>query len=226
VSLLDTFNAAIGSSAITLGTRVLGVVGAVGSALSIPVLSVIGGITVQTTIDEDYEDSLEITEHPVEVGAAVTDHSFKRPMNVLLRCGWSNASISSTLGAVASSQFTGGAMLASDFVSGIYSQLLALQETRQPFILSTGLRTYVSMLLENIRVRRDQETANILAVEAEFHQLILASTQSATLPPQQNQANPAGTAEQRNAGTVSPLISVLPPQAGGALPPLQWTTTQ
>jgi hypothetical protein len=226
VSLLDQFNAAISSSAITIGTQALGVVGFLGSALglSLPVLSNIGGITVQTTLDEDYEDSLEITEHPVEVGAAITDHSFKRPMNVLLRCGWSNASIASALGTVASSQFSGGSMLASDFVSGVYSQLLALQESRQPFVLSTGLRTYASMLLESIRVRRDPGTANILAVEAEFHQLILASTQSATLPAQANQANPASTAEQQNAGTVSPLIAISP--QGGAFPSTQWTTTQ
>src|SRR5580700_5469148 len=48
-------------------------------------------ITVDTTIEETYEDLLEITEHPVQVGAQIADHSFKRPMEVRLRCGWSDS---------------------------------------------------------------------------------------------------------------------------------------
>src|SRR5581483_11884310 len=58
----------------------------------------IGSIQVDTTLEERYEDSLEITEHPVEAGAQITDHSFKRPMELVLTCGCSDSSVSGLLG--------------------------------------------------------------------------------------------------------------------------------
>ncbi|MGN5479530.1 phage baseplate protein [Cupriavidus basilensis] len=38
----------------------------------------IGDIEISATVEETYEDELQITEHPVEKGAQVTDHAFKR----------------------------------------------------------------------------------------------------------------------------------------------------
>lgn len=206
------------------------------SALLIPQSSVIGGITVDTTIEEQYDDSLEVTEHPVEVGAQITDHSFKRPMELVLRCGWSDSSSNALAGAISnvlgggavggalggtlssSGTFTGGSMSASDYVAGIYSQLLQLQESRQTFSVSCGLRNYDTMLMPGLRVRRDQTTQAILSVEASLRQAILVSTTSATLPPQANQANPASTAELMNVGNQSTQPSATP-SPGGALPP-------
>jgi hypothetical protein len=205
----------------------------VGRFISLPVLTNIGGIQVDTTIEEAYEDRLEITEHPVEAGAQITDHSFKRPMEVRLRCGWSDSSLYATLGAVVNfatglttgggggGSFTGGGMSASDYVAGIYSQLLQLQEGRQPFTVFTGLRIYTDMLLTSIRVRRDNTTRYALMVEAELRQVIIVDTQTATLPPQANQANPASTAETVNAGTQS--LQPGSPGNGGSLPADQWT---
>jgi hypothetical protein len=214
--------------------------------------SQIGGIQVDTTLEESYEDSLEITEHPVEAGAAITDHSFKRPMELVLTCGWSDSSASGALGLVSgliatqspaaagilgiasgisslltnpgagsSGSFTGGAMAASDYVAGIYSNLLQLQESRQAISVTSGLRVYDSMLIQSLRVRRDQRTQYALNVQAILRQIIIVSTQTATLAPQANQANPASTAGLVNAGAqqlqsssaTSPLISILPPQS-------------
>lgn len=211
----------------------------------------IGGIQVDTTLEESYEDSLEITEHPVETGAAITDHSFKRPMELVLTCGWSDSSSSGALGLVSgliatqspaaagvlgiasgvasllnpgagsSGSFTGGAMAASDYVAGIYSNLLQLQESRQPISVTSGLRVYDSMLIQSLRVRRDQRTQYALNVQAVLRQIIVVSTQVATLASQANQANPASTADTVNTGAqqlqsssnVSPLSVILPPQS-------------
>jgi len=209
----------------------------------------IGGIQVDTTLEEHYEDSLEITEHPVEAGAAITDHSFKRPMELVLTCGWSDSSASGALGLVSglvatqspiaagllgvasgisslltnpgagsSGSFTGGAMAASDYVAGIYSNLLQLQESRQALSVTSGLRVYDSMLIQSLRVRRDQRTQYVLNVQAVLRQIIIVSTQTATLAPQANQANPASTADLVNTGAqqlksssnVSPLTAILP----------------
>lgn len=203
--------------------------------LSLPTLTSIGGISVDTTIEEAYEDTLEATEHPVEAGTQITDHSFKRPMEVVLRCGWSDSSIAALAGAVSniasslfglgstsqsSGSFTGGAMAASDYIAGIYSQLLQLQESRQTFALSTGMRSYDAMLLMSIRVRRDQSTRYVLLVEAVCRQMIIVSTQTATLPAASAQTFPDNTAEAVDAGSQQLLTGS--PNPGGAFPPGQW----
>ena len=182
--------------------------------LSLPTQTNIGGITVDTTIEESYEDTLEATEHPVEAGTQITDHSFKRPMEVILRCGWSDSSTNALTGIASnlinsltgntsqsSASFTGGAMAASDYIAGVYSNLLELQESRQTFELTTGMRSFDTMLLMSIRVRRDHTSRYALMVEAVCRQIIVVSTQTATLPPQSNQANPQNTAEVQSAGS-------------------------
>ena len=223
----------------------IGILGAIN--LFVQPTNKIGNITVDTTIEESYEDTLEITEHPVEAGAQITDHSFKRPMEIVFQCGWSDSSSSGLLGltsgllatvspiassvlsgaaavsnllnpsAGSSGSFSGGSMAASDYVAGIYSQLLQLQESRQPFTVTSGLRVYNSMLLQSLRVRRDQRTQYVLNVQATMRQIILVSTQTATLAPQANQANPASTAGTTNAGQQQ--LQSATPSTQGSFPP-------
>lgn len=223
------------------------------SSLFLQTSNQIGGIQVDTTLEERYEDALEITEHPVEAGAQITDHSFKRPMELVLYCGWSDSSASGALGLVSgilatqspaaagllgiasaasslfsnpgagnSGSFTGGTMAASDYVAGIYSSLLQLQESRQPISVTSGLRIYDNMLIQSLSLRRDQRTQYVINVQAVLKQVIIVSTQTATLASQANQKFPASTADLVNTGAqalksaspaVSPLLSILPPQS-------------
>ena len=39
-------------------------------------------------ISEKHSDRLEITEHPVEMGAAVADHAYRRPSEVVMQVGF------------------------------------------------------------------------------------------------------------------------------------------
>lgn len=236
----------------------IALIGPLNEILNLPLSSSIGGIQVDTTIEEFYEDALEVTEHPVQRGAQIADHSFKRPMELVLSCGWSNSSSSGFLGsfgqaalsavspalsglvgtaagisnlfnptAGTTGSFSGGAMAASDYVAGIYSQLLQMQEARQPVAVVSGLRSYNQMLISSLRVRRDERTRFALLVHAFLREVILVNTQATTLAAQTNQANPASTADLVNAGpqqlqqqsAVSPLIAILPPVQGitGAL---------
>jgi hypothetical protein len=38
-------------------------------------------------VSEKHSDTLEITEHPVETGAAISDHAYKRPSEVVMEVG-------------------------------------------------------------------------------------------------------------------------------------------
>jgi hypothetical protein len=183
--------------------------------LALPKSVKIGDIEAQTALEEIHHDSLQITQHPVESGASITDHSFARQAELLLTVGWSNSNLKAILGAIESA-FTGGTMSKADYVTGVYSQLLALQKSRVPATITTGLRIYDNMLISGLTVKRDQRTSQILLVEASFLEVIIVSTRSTSLPAKENQADPAGTAEVQNSGTKQ--IVSRTPSPGSALP--------
>ncbi|AUO22526.1 phage baseplate protein [Pseudomonas sp. NC02] len=179
----------------------------------------IGSIVAHVTMEEVATDELQITEHPVELGANVTDHAFKKPADLVIRCGWSNASLGGVLNGVKGlvSALTGGDAFGSDYVSGVYNQLLALQESRIPFDVSTGKRLYTNMLMRSLSQTTDEKSEYTLMVTAVFKQVLIVQTQATTLPPKDDQAQPESTAETADAGTKQAVVGV--PAPGGWQPP-------
>jgi len=174
----------------------------------------IGGIDIHATVEEIYIDTLQTTMHPVEFGAQITDHSFRRPSEIILRCGWSNSSTDALLGVIAS--LFSGELSASDYVSGVYSRLLALQESRQLFSITTSKRQYRNMLISALQVRVDEKTSDVLFCTATCREILIAYTQATTLPPKENQLTPAQTAAMENSGTKQALPAT--PSPGGSAP--------
>jgi len=145
------------------------------------------------TLEEQHHDELVITDHPVEQGAAISDHAYKKPAEVTLTLAWSNSSLS----AVTSLQFGNY----SDFV---YKNLLTLQASRTPFDLSTGKRKYKNMLIQALSVRTDEKTENSLIATVHCREVIIVQTTTTTLQPAANQSNPQKTAATANTGTKQP----------------------
>jgi hypothetical protein len=139
-------------------------------------------------IEESHEDSLEITEHPVEQGAAVNDHAFKKPETVTIRAG------------VSDSNASGNDKAAREF----YDKLLDLQKAREPFDIVTGKRLYKNMLLESISVVTDADTEHCLVFTAECREVILVRTQVTTVPPRKNHAKAGKTGATEDKGQKQP----------------------
>lgn len=165
----------------------------------------------QAVVQEKHHDRLAITEHPVEVGAVIADHAYKLPARVMIRCVWSNspqtggifskavgiaaAAAGRTVGtaigvAAAASSTLGGIGAIESALSGnaqnqakeIYLKLLALQNSRVPFDVYTGKRSYSDMLIEDLSVDTTRETENVLAVVIDCHQIIMVETQTIVVP--------------------------------------------
>lgn len=145
-----------------------------------------GGIIPDVVIEEVYRDGLIITDHPVERGAAITDHAFLRPRTLEMRCGWSN----STAGA-------------EGYIDAIYEALIQLQQIREPFDVFTPRRAYRNMLLADIQVSRDERTNSVLACSVSLREVILTQTQSAGAN-SGSQAMPEKTASPTDTGTRQP----------------------
>lgn len=176
----------------------------------------IGDVAIQATIEEVYHDELQITEHPVEIGAEIADHAYKRQPEVVIKCGWSNADYAALLGA-AQAIFSSGTLPTADYVNTVYSQLLALQESRVPFDVVTSRRQYTSMLLQGLTVINDAKTSGALMVTATCRQVLIANTRATSLPPNEDQATPASTAETADTGVKSAMPAT--PAPGGSVPP-------
>lgn len=179
----------------------------------------VGPIEAHVTLEEIGVDELQITEHPVELGANINDHAFKRPSELVIRCGWSNSSLDALLGAVDGllTALSGGDAFGSDYVSGVYNQLLALQQSRSPFSVATGKRIYQNMLMRSLHTTTDDKTENVLMVTMVCREILIVHTRATTLPPRDQQAEPQDTAETTNRGTQQTATAY--PAPGGSFNP-------
>jgi len=147
----------------------------------------IGPFIAQVTVEEKHVDELQTTDHPVEYGAAITDHAFKRPAQLSIRCGYSNSSPA--------------AFANPNYVQQIYQQFLALQESRLPFAVITGKRFYTDMLMVSLRTDTDERTENMIAFTVDCKQIILVSTQTTIVPPADQLQAPSINGATQNNGT-------------------------
>ncbi|MCW1832036.1 hypothetical protein OLZ33_08480 [Pantoea ananatis] len=180
----------------------------------------IGIIVPSVVVSEKHSDRLEITEHPVEVGASVSDHAYKRPSEVVMQVGFAG----------------GGSLL--DFASNltatsllgispreVYEQLLKLQSDRMPFDVVTGKRLYSNMLLQNLEVTTDRFTENVLSATLTLREIIITSTQSIQVADKSDMKAGASTSAVTNTGSKTPQpvnVSIL--KSSGALDGLKGTT--
>lgn len=159
----------------------------------------IGPIVADATVAEQHDDQLTITEHPVEQGAAITDHAFKQPARIRIIAGFSNSSPNAGFSA--------------DYVNQIYQQLLQLQADRELLDVYTARRNYQDMLIEGLSLTTDQDTENSMIISVSLRQLILVQTQTVDVPPNDVQKSPQKTGSVQDTG-VKQATPVTNPPAG------------
>jgi len=196
--------------------RALAVLGATVTAANGEQLAVDIPYQAQVTVRERHRDELEITRHPVEFGASITDHAFKRPAEVIIQCGWSNSPSPSVAGKVASATEPSALIpwrKGGDFISNVYEALLKLQASRDPFVVYTGKRVYQNMLFASLDVETDETTENALMVTARLQEIIIAQVTVTEIPRNAVQGKlgggtgPAsGTSTVANTGVQAPTI--------------------
>lgn len=119
----------------------------------------ISSIIPDVVIEELHHDPAVITQHPVETGTPVADHMFFMPETVEMRPAWSDSS----------------PWAAPGYSIAAYQELVALQQTRQPFTLITGKRAYQNMQIRDLAVKTDVESENSLLAVVIFQQVNIVS---------------------------------------------------
>lgn len=181
-------------------------------------------IQIQAILEEVGTDTMEITDHPVEQNAAISEHAYRRPAEVLIRAAWSNSPsgpgsiISQAVGAAATLGGTLATVAAAipstvqaaqsilrgantGQVKDIYDKLLALKDQRVPFRVETGKRRYDNMLIRQLIQETDGRWENALLVTIHCREVFIVATQLSTVSiDPTTQTNPEKTAPDQNLG--------------------------
>ena len=149
-----------------------------------------GIIIPDCIIEEISRDTLEITNHPVETGAQISDHAYNKPREVTLRWSWTNSKL-------------GGYPL---LMQDMYTELAALQATREPFFLYTGKTRYQNMLVQSLGITTDSSSEYVLNAVMVCREVIIVSTSTVSGAPQSAMTTPSTTAPNINRGLASPSL--------------------
>lgn len=140
----------------------------------------IGGFVATVTIDEKGTDELEITQHPVQQGAQISDHAYLKPATLSVQAKWG---------------------VETGPLDETYKALLALQAAREPIDVVTGKRIYKNMLIQSLGQTNDSENENILSVDFSLQEIIIVNVEVTTVPAREKHANSQKTSGTQKSGT-------------------------
>lgn len=129
----------------------------------------IGGWFFDAFLSMAHTSKLHITEHPVQTGAAITDHAYLEPRELTIEVGMSDAAQSKIPG-----QFSGSW---SRSVKA-YEVLRELQTQRIPMQVLTRLGLYKNMMIEALSVPEDVKTLYGLRASVTFKEILVAETRT------------------------------------------------
>jgi hypothetical protein len=165
----------------------------------------VGGWFFDAYLKMNHTSRLTITEHPVQTGAALTDHAFLQPRELSMDIGMSNVATSFVPG-----QFSQGY---SRSVTA-FQVLKDLQASRVPIQVHTRLGLYQNMLIEVLSAPDDYMTLNGLKATVTFREILVAQVKTVKIS-----ARPAVTDNSKRGSPepVNPNQSILKQALGGLL---------
>ncbi len=205
------------------------------SALRPPDRVVLDTITVDATLSEEHSTEVDVTEHPIEDGANVTDHI--RPQLKLLKIDGiiSNTSLGLTgplADALGIASLATGVTLPTGAIGGVvdliktggllnraqaaFQQLQELADRGQPIIIHTPLRDYASMAIKSLNIVRDPALGDGIRFLAVCREIRTVSSKTVTslLPASAQPAkdlgsqSPAGASAKVSGPAVSGLKTI------------------
>lgn len=141
----------------------------------------IGGITMDAVLSEGHSSSLNITNHPVEVGAEISDHAVIQPRELfisgevtdtplnLAAFGEIRNNINNLFGTSTNENETRSTQA--------YQAFEQLQEQRQFIDVQTGLKLYENCLITALAVTQDSDSSRSVSLNLTLRQVILVETQ-------------------------------------------------
>jgi hypothetical protein len=158
----------------------------------------IGGIQIDAVLNESENNSITVTNNPIETGAYVNDHAILRPRMYRLEGVVSDTERGSLTSNGDNSVFQNAATNLIDNLTGnvfnpisnssrskdAYNLLLELMNEREPFDIQTALSIISNVIITNITTNKEKTTGRALHFIAELTQLVIVNNESVQLKPQ------------------------------------------
>ncbi len=145
----------------------------------------VAGIVVDVSVQEQHLKTNEVTENPVEDGAKITDHVQIKPAQLTIE-----GVISDTpLGYAVIENIQGLVRSAENLFGGYsrainaYNDLVALMDSRQPFTVTTSLKSYDNMVFTELEVTRTKDTGRSIHFRGVMKQIRIVSSKTTTGSP-------------------------------------------
>lgn len=131
----------------------------------------VGGLYFDAELREEHNYSADITSHPIEVGANITDNAVIRPIRVSL-----SVAVSSVYSISLQMSFIG-----SNRPQDALLKLRQLQADRTPVEIICRLARYNSMLIESIISYQDTDSANSAMIDIRLIEAIIVNSSSGSI---------------------------------------------
>lgn len=164
-----------------------------------PTLVRIDSIELDASISESHVGEVEVTEHPVEQGANVTDHVRPKPDTLTIEGFVSNTPLNRAQNkrAVESQGFRLSTTSERDVIVGqpgnaetAYTKLRELKDSGTLITVTTKLRTYDNMVIKSLSVPRDAKVGDALKFSATFQRITIVQNKTVFLPIRQSNHKP------------------------------------
>lgn len=127
-------------------------------------------VTLDATVSEEHAEAVTLTKHPVEEGAAVTDHARKEPDRFTLSGAVvSNAPIG--IGDEAVTRARARAEGEPGFAESAHETLRALLAARRAVVVKTNVRTYRNVVMVGLATTADRTTGGARRMSLTFEEV-------------------------------------------------------
>lgn len=183
----------------------------------------IGSIVAQVTLQEVHQDTLEITDHPVEMGAIISDHAFKRPAELVITCAWSNSPsgngsnslLSAGIGAtVLGAQGANSATVLTGAIAGALGGAIDQTAAGVQALLTGNSPNQVKGIYQQLlQLQEERIPFDVLTGKRAYKNMLIRSLQVTTDRTSENALQVVATLRQVILVSTKPLTQSAPPEA-------------
>lgn len=144
----------------------------------------IGSIKIDGVLEEAHQNSVKITQYPVEFGAEIADHAIIEPKVLTIKGIVTNtpngfAGLSAAVNNAAG--FFGSSGSQKTRAQLAYTELLELMEKRDLVEVQTGLTLYENLVITQFSANQDKDLANVLIFDMTLQEVILTESETVSL---------------------------------------------
>lgn len=136
----------------------------------------IDALELDASVSEHHQTQVEVTDHPVEQGVAISDHRRRKPDTITIEGIVSNTALPDPSAGLTQQRSNGQDFLSRSIrdtgkAEDAYSQLLDLADSTTLITVVTAIRTYENMTLTELSLPRDARSGDSIRFTATFREI-------------------------------------------------------